>query len=185
MHIMNTTTDLLIGIYQDMNEARGVVDHLRRSGIPDTELAILSSGDYYPEKTYRVIDGAYLDRRDGVESTTGAGAALGGAGGFLIGLGTVAIPGAGPLLVVGSILVSVIAGMSVGALTGGAIGILLELGYSREQAERMGKLLGEGQVLILVKASSHSKHEIRNILLLHSPVSVTIEEPTRATPSLL
>ncbi len=176
--ILDKSTEILTAVFKDMPQARQVLEELRQAGVPDQDLALLSSGDYYPEETYRVIDGEYLEKdRDAVEDGAEVGAALGGTGGFLLGLSTVAIPGVGPLLVVGTTLCALIAGMSVGALAGGAAGVLMELGYSRDQAEKMSASLGEGEVLLLVKPGSLGRRPITRMLSAHEPVSLVLEKP--------
>lgn len=174
---MTTTLDkkskLLTAVFQDISGARLALQDLRSAGVPDEEMAIISSGDYYPQRAYRVTDGQYLKReRDAVEKGSEAGAALGGAGGLLLGLGSLALPWVGPMLGLGSIFMGMIAGMSLGALAGGAAGVLMELGYSREQADKMSAALGEGQALVVIKSGAVARHAAHEIVRRHEPLSV-------------
>lgn len=170
MKILSKAETVMVAKYKGLEQARVVLDELRRSGVPQAELALITDGDFYPETDFKVLDGALLEEPEGVvEDATEAGAIAGGAGGALLGLGAVALPGMGPVLVLGSILLGAMTGMSAGALAGGAVGIMLELGYSKEQAESLSSGLDEGQVLVLVEDKTLSEARISEILRAHAP----------------
>lgn len=78
-------------------------------------------------------DSAGGDRASEVAIGAGTGAALGGLGGFLVGLGALAIPGIGPVLAAGPIAAA-LAGVGLGAAAGGVIGALTELGIPEDDA---------------------------------------------------
>lgn len=170
LELLTRAQSALVAQYDDLPKARVVLDHLRRIGVPQAELSLLTSGDYYPEKEFSIVDGAYLDDTDSaIEHGAEAGAVVGGASGIIVGLGSVALPGAGPLLVAGTVLLATIAGMTAGALAGGTIGVLLELGFSREQAENLSTGLDEGRVLVIVEEKSKTEPELLEVLEAYHP----------------
>jgi hypothetical protein len=92
----------------------------------------------------------------------GTGALLGG----LIGLlGSLLIPGLGPL-VVGGMLASVLLGAGTGAATGGLVGLLVGLGASEEEAHHFDRGIRAGGVLVTVDAGARAA-EAREILREH------------------
>jgi len=168
---------ILTGLYPDMYTARRLVQDLRMGGVPDDQLSILSSGENYPESRYREIDGAYLDGHDtAIKDGAEAGAAAGGVGGFLLGLTTVTIPGMGPLLLVGSVLTSVVAGVSVGALTGGVIGLLVEFGLTEEEAKNFSEGLERGEVVVLARVSEEKEDAAARMFADHEPVQYRLKK---------
>jgi hypothetical protein len=74
---------------------------------------------------------------------------LGGALGWLAGIGALAIPGVGPFIAAGPILAS-LSGAAVGAATGGLAGALVGYGIPEIEAKRYeGKVKG-GNILLSV-----------------------------------
>jgi hypothetical protein len=98
---------------------------------------------------------AMLDR-DGqpelAEDTTGAGGILGGVVGLLAGVGALAIPGVGPVIV-GGALASTLAGTRIAA-AGGLTGALVTMGVPEEDARYVETGLREGSVLVTATAGS-------------------------------
>jgi peptidyl-tRNA hydrolase len=178
MSIFTTHTELVSALFADLEQAENVVAQLHKAGVPGQEISVLADGAPYPQRNLPEVQGLYLEKDDStVEDSFGVGAAIGGTGGFLAGLSVVAIPGVGPFLVLGTALLSAIAGMSVGALAGGAVAILVELGFKKELAEKIQDSLKSGQVLVAAKAESASLQEIQEIIQKHDPV-VMLEKHT-------
>ncbi len=76
-----------------------------------------------------------------------AGGALGGLGGFLIGIGTLAIPGVGPFIAAGPILAA-LSGAAIGAATGGVAGGLIGLGIPEYEAGVYDEKIRKGKTLL-------------------------------------
>jgi hypothetical protein len=86
---------------------------------------------------------------------TGAvtGGALGGVTGLLVGLGTLAIPGVGPVVLAGAAataLATTLAGTAIGAGGASLLGALIGLGIPDNEAKVYGDLLEQGYYLIIV-----------------------------------
>src|SRR5204862_3723873 len=99
------------GIYRDEVSAGSAVDALKAAGFRNTDISVLfpeneGTKDFAHEKSTKAPEGA----------TTGvaSGALLGGALGWLAGIGALAIPGVGPFIAAGPIM-SALAGVGTGA----------------------------------------------------------------------
>jgi len=88
---------------------------------------------------------------EGAVAGAGAGAILGGALGWLAGVGAIAIPGVGPLLAAGPILAA-LSGAAVGGTMGGTAGALVGLGIPEYEARQYEGKLSEGNILLAVHA---------------------------------
>lgn len=84
---------------------------------------------------------------EGVVVGAGAGGLLGGTLGWLAGIGSLAIPGVGPLIASG-VLFSTLSGVAVGAILGGSAGMLVGLGLSEVDAKLYEERVKEGGVVI-------------------------------------
>jgi hypothetical protein len=91
-------------------------------------------------------------------AATGAltGGALGGLTGLLVGLGTLAIPGIGPIMLAGATATAIattLAGTAIGAAAGSLIGALIGLGIPEEEARGYNERVSRGDYLIMVEGS--------------------------------
>ena len=178
MKILTDAATVVVAKFPDMTRARVALEELNRKGVRAEEVSLISSGDFYPEKEFQISHSAHVDTGSAaIEKGASSGAALAGAGGALLGLGTVVVPGAGPLYVAGAVLLGAITGMSMGALAGGAIGILIDLGFSKEQAEDLSTGMADGQVLVLVDTTSLTELEVNKTLRQFKPISMISKTP--------
>jgi hypothetical protein len=74
---------------------------------------------------------------------------LGGALGWLVGVGAVAIPGVGPVIAAGPI-VATLAGIGVGGALGGFAGVLIGVGIPEHEARRYEGRISKGGILVAV-----------------------------------
>src|SRR5207253_6326342 len=86
---------------------------------------------------------------EGVTTGVAAGGVLGGTLGLLAGIGTLAIPGLGPLIAAGP-LVSALAGAGAGGAVGGLIGAMVGMGIPEYEAKRYEGRVKEGGILMSV-----------------------------------
>jgi uncharacterized membrane protein len=78
---------------------------------------------------------------------------LGGALGWLVGIGTLAIPGLGPFIAAGPIMTA-LAGMGVGGAVGGITGALIGMGIPERQAKHYEVRVKEGGILLSVHSDN-------------------------------
>jgi hypothetical protein len=102
----------------------------------------------------------------------GLGAAVGGAGGLLTGLGIMAIPGVGPVVAAGW-LASTVAGMIAGGAVGGVVGALVDAGISKEDADIYSESIRRGGTLVTVKAEDSQVPTVEAVLNRHQPMDPT------------
>jgi hypothetical protein len=108
---------------------------------------------------------------EGAAKGAGIGAALGGLGGVLMGLGLLAIPGVGPALAAGA-LVSGLVGAGIGGVAGGVSGALVNAGVTAEDAEYYSEGVRRGGHLVVVTTDDERAMSAQDILNRHNPVNV-------------
>ena len=146
--VMAGKNTAVFGIYPTCEAAERGVDALKAAGFRNTDISVLlpqnvGSKDLAHEKHTKLPEGA--------AAGAGTGALLGGALGWLAGIGTLAIPGIGPFLAAGPI-VAALAGAGAAGAAGGVLGGLIGLGIPEYEAKRYEGRIREGGVL----ASVHS-----------------------------
>jgi hypothetical protein len=126
--------------------ARDVVDRLRAAGFSPNDVSVLlpdqrGTRDFAHEQHTKAPEGA----------TAGGltGGVLGGVAGWLVGIGSLAIPGLGPFVAAGPILAA-LSGAAAGAAVGGLTGALIGLGVPEYEAKQYEGKLREGNILVSV-----------------------------------
>src|SRR5215208_1353216 len=125
-------------LYKDHETGARVVAELERSGIPHSDISIISnnqSGWFNRGGSKRIdrdADGVD-DRAEGAAAGAGIGATVGGLAGLLAGLGIMAIPGLGPVVAAGW-LASTAAVAAAGGAAGGLIDALAQSGIGEDDA---------------------------------------------------
>src|SRR5215831_6311628 len=113
-------------------QAIRIVDQLKAAGFSSNDISVL-----FPDKsgTRDFAHEHHTKAPEGATTGAGAGVVVGGALGWLVGIGAVAIPGVGPFIAAGPILAA-LGGASVGAAVGGVTGALVGLGIPELEAKR-------------------------------------------------
>jgi hypothetical protein len=147
---MSGKNTAVFGLYPDRSGAENGVETLKRDGFRNTDISVLfpqnvGSKDFGHEKGSKASEGA--------ATGGGSGAVLGGALGWLVGIGALAIPGLGPFVAAGPIMVA-LAGMGVGAAAGGITGALIGLGIPEYVAKRYEGRVRDGGILLSVHSDS-------------------------------
>ena len=124
----------LIRVYDNYTDAADVVQELRKAGVPEHDISVLTRDD----------------RVTGAAKGAEIGAAVGGLAGLLTGLGLVAIPGIGPVAATGW-LAATAAGAAAGSLAGGALGVVSQAGVSSEEAHAIAECLRRGATLVTAR----------------------------------
>ena len=139
---------VVLGLYSTRRQVENAVDELKAQGFRNTDVSVLFSEnvgtkDFAHEKGTKAPEGL----------ATGAtsGAVVGGALGWLAGIGALAIPGVGPLIAAGPII-GALTGVGVGGAVGGITGGLIGLGIPEYEAKRYEGRIKEGNILLSVHA---------------------------------
>jgi hypothetical protein len=128
--------------------AISIVEKLRAAGFTGNDVSVL-----YPDKstTKDFAHEMHTKAPEGATAGASSGGILGGALGWLVGIGTLAIPGVGPLIAAGPILAA-LSGAAIGATVGGITGALIGAGIPEVEAKRYETKLRDGRILISVNA---------------------------------
>jgi len=143
----------VIGIFNDQSDAENAVDEIRDAGITDEKISILAKEGMISEED----EESFLDQD--LTTGIGSGGALGGLVGLLVGAGTLAIPGVGPILAVGPIA----AGLT-GVATGGLAGGLVDLGIPKDRGEFYENEVKKGGILAAVEADKSKIEEVASFM---------------------
>src|ERR1700674_5354323 len=140
----------VFGIYPSYASVENGVDALRSAGFRNEDISALfpegaGTKQFAHEKNTKAPEGA----------TTGAGTGvvLGGAMGWLLGIGAIAIPGLGPFIAAGPIMAA-LAGAGVGGAVGGITGALIGMGIPEYEAKRYEGRVKDGGILLSVHCDS-------------------------------
>ncbi|HYH19173.1 MAG TPA: hypothetical protein VD995_11205 [Azospirillum sp.] len=136
-------TTTVVALYDRLDDARRAVEALDAAGVPRDAVSFVTG--------------------DRAAQAAGIGAAVGGAGGLLMGLSALAIPGIGPVLAAGS-AVTALAGAGAGAMAGGMVGVLSGFGVPESEMQRYAEGVQRGGALLLVRAEDDRANEVRGIL---------------------
>ena len=136
----------VVCIAKTEHQATEIVGQLKTAGFSGNDISVLfpdreGTRDFAHRKETKAPEGA----------TAGAttGGVLGGALGWLAGIGTLAIPGVGPLIAAGPILAA-LTGVAAGAAVGGITGALVGYGIPEYEAKIYEGKLRDGNILISV-----------------------------------
>jgi hypothetical protein len=138
----------VFGLYSTRRQVENAVDELKAQGFRNTDISVLlpenvGTKDFAHEKGTKAPEGM----------ATGAtsGAVVGGALGWLAGIGALAIPGVGPLIAAGPIIAA-LTGVGVGGAVGGITGGLIGMGIPEYEAKRYEGRIKSGNILLSVHA---------------------------------
>jgi uncharacterized membrane protein len=137
-------------IVKTESEADSIVSLLQASKFSKDDISVLfpnkrGTKDFAHEHNTKAPEGAIVG--------VGAGGAVGGALGILVGIGALAIPGLGPFIAAGPLLAA-LSGAAAGAGAGAIAGALIGFGIPEIEAKRYeGKVKG-GNILISVHAET-------------------------------
>jgi hypothetical protein len=137
-------------IVRDHLQAARIVSDLKAANFSNNDISVLM-----PDKagTRDFAHDHNTKAPEGAATGAGAGGVLGGALGWLAGIGSLAIPGAGPFIAAGPIMAA-LSGAAIGAAVGGIAGTLIGLGIPEFEAKRYeGKIKG-GNVLVSVHSEN-------------------------------
>ena len=145
-----------VGVFSDRQQAEQALNELKAANFSMEKISLIAKDTEEGDQ----IGGTQVNERIGnqkVESGTAvvADEATSSAwGSVLVGLGSLAIPGLGPLIAAGSVgvaLVTTLAGIGLGTLaTGNLVKALTDLGISQESADAYADSLEQGDYLVIV-----------------------------------
>lgn len=134
------------GIYPTRLALETAIDRLRESGFLSSDISVLLPENLGPKDL--VIE-KFTKAPEGATAGASSGVLIGGALGWLAGIGAFALPVVGAFIAAGPLL-STLAGVGVGGVLGGIAGALIGAGIPEYQAKRYEGRLTKGSILVSV-----------------------------------
>jgi uncharacterized membrane protein len=147
----------IVGIARSNLQVERTIDELQEDAlIPVSEISVVmpEAGDIPPVATEKATKAP-----EGASAGAVTGGVIGGTIGLLAGMGTLAIPGLGPLIAAGPILAA-LGGTAAGATAGGVVGALVGLGIPESEAKVYEERLKEGGYLVAVQVENNEVADI-------------------------
>jgi hypothetical protein len=141
-------------------QAERIVDELKAANFPNNDISVL-----FPDKsgTRDFAHEQHTKAPEGAATGAGTGVLAGGVLGWLIGIGSLAIPGVGPFIAAGPIMAA-LAGAGVGAAVGGISGALIGMGIPEYEAKQYESKIRDGNILISVHSeNSDERSRVKEI----------------------
>src|SRR5438045_8571950 len=140
----------VFGIYNTQESVENAVSMMRDERFSNSDVAILLPESVVTRdlKTVKATKAP-----EGMSAGAGSGAVVGGVLGWLVGIGSLAIPGVGPFIAAGPI-VAALAGVGVGGAVGGIAGALIGLGIPEYEAKRYEGRVRSGGILLSVHSDN-------------------------------
>jgi hypothetical protein len=145
----------VFGIARTESQAVMIADNLKAAGFTANDLSVL-----FPDKqgTKDFAHEQHTKAPEGAAAGAGGGAVLGGALGWIVGIGALAIPGLGPFIAAGPIMAA-LAGAAGGAAVGGVTGALIGMGIPEYEAKRYEGKVKDGNILMSVHTDDSKERE--------------------------
>ncbi|MFD1705731.1 general stress protein [Siminovitchia sediminis] len=143
----------VIGSYDTEQEAVTAIEQLKREGYNEEDISVISKNRQEVDDITEETD---TKAPEGAATGAATGGVLGGLGGVLAGLGTLAIPGIGPVIAAGPIVAG-LTGAAAGAGVGGLAGALIGMGIPEDEARRYDDEVNQGKILVLVDKSKRER----------------------------
>ena len=152
-------------VYDDYTSAQAAMSNVNALGLSGVDVSLIGDEGFrdYDQGviqrdtiTGRAVTVSADPDASGTSTGTGIGAVLGGGGGLLAGLGMLAIPGVGPVVAAGWLAATAVGAIG-GALAGGAVGAIVDLGLSEEDAPVFSEAIRRGGVAVSVKFPEESR----------------------------
>jgi hypothetical protein len=152
-----------VGVFPHRRDAEAALNELRNSGFPMDKVSAIAKQASHQDRLAGVdmsdaLKTGNVAARDnkadeGAKAGAATGGVLGGLTGLLVGLGTLAIPGIGPIMLAGAgatALATTVAGGAIGAAAGGLGGALIGLGIPEQRAKIYNDRVARGDYLVMV-----------------------------------
>lgn len=152
----------VFGIFPDQLTAEDAVESLKETGFRSIDISVLfpdnqGARDFAYEK--------HTKMPEGITAGGSSGAVIGGALGWLAGIGALAIPGLGHFIAAGP-LMAVLGGVGIGSALGGITGAFIGLGIPEYEAKRYEGRIQKGSILLSVHCDDKGwSKRARNILI--------------------
>lgn len=158
-----------VGVFSNYRDAEQALTELKNSGFSMDKVSVVARDAEKGDD----MAGADVSDRVGNKADEGAkagavtGGVLGGLTGLLVGLGSLAIPGLGPVMLAGATgtaIATTLSGGAIGAAAGGLLGALIGLGIPEERARHYNDRVSRGDYLVLIDGNEDEIRRAEAIL---------------------
>jgi hypothetical protein len=162
-----------VGVFSTRREAELALRELRDSRFPMDRVSVIArDADRQDDIAGADVHSDIRDRDDnkadeGAATGALAGGALGGLTGLLVGLGTLALPGIGPIMLAGATATAIattLAGGAIGAAAGSLLGALIGLGIPEDEARSYNDRVSRGHYLVMIEGTDEEIARAQAIL---------------------
>ena len=145
----------VIGIAKTQAQAIAIADNLKAAGFTSNDVSVL-----FPDRqgTKDFAHEQHTKAPEGAAAGAGSGAILGGALGWMVGIGALAIPGLGVFIAAGPIMAA-LAGAAGVAAVGGLTGALIGLGIPEYEAKRYEGKVKNGNILLSIHTEDSKERD--------------------------
>lgn len=166
-------------LFDNYSDAKSALTALEQLGVPHSDISIVASnadgahGEHGAHGGHGGADLGDVNDHGDVSRGVSTGAAIGGVGGLLAGLGLLAIPGLGPIVAAGWLVSTAVGagiGAAGGAATGGIVGALKNAGHTDEEANVYAEGVRRGGTLLSARVDDALAPEADAILKGHRSV---------------
>lgn len=157
----------VVGVFHERDDAREAIEALKDDGFAADSISVLS-----PDKqtTQSITEETGTHAGSGAATGLVAGGVLGGIGGWLVGIGALAIPGIGPFIAAGA-FATALGGAAIGAGVGAIAGALVGMGVPKEEADYYEGEVKNGRTLVTVRSESRYS-DAQRILRQHGAYDI-------------
>jgi hypothetical protein len=155
------------GLFRTRSEAQQALETLRLAGFDPQRMSVIAS----PTSAGEMARDTEADVPASAAGGASLGAILGGATGWLVGIGTLAIPGIGPVVAAGPIAAALgvagttaAVGAGAGAVAGGLFGALSDRGFAEMEAREYEARVAQGDILLAVEVPDEAVRHTEELL---------------------
>ena len=172
-----TKTNSVVAIYDTHNQAEEAVRNLQKSGFDMKQLSIVGK-DYHSEDHVT----GYYNTGDRMKYWGKLGALWGGFWGLLFGAGAFAIPGIGPVLVAGPLVVWIVSALEGAVVMGGltAVGAgLYSIGIPKDTVVKYESALKADKFILLAHGTAAEVAKAKDIMQTTQPIELALHGTER------
>lgn len=165
-------THCVVALFASQQDAERAVLALRDAGVERSDISVVARD----EESAAGRKGARRSKQKSGNGTSigeniAGGAVFGALGGLLLELAALAIPGIGPIIAAGP-LATTLAGAGIGAVGGGIVGAIKEMGVPAREANLYAESIKRGDTLVSVSTDASKIDTVSAVLNTHGAVDV-------------
>jgi stress response protein YsnF len=174
----------VIGLFDDFQTAQNAVQSLVNRNFSRDDISVAANNTAAGINADTLENAPQGEGRkeamaEGAKTGAGTGAVIGtgvgGVLGLLASLGTIWIPGIGPIVAAGPLVATLTGagiGAAAGAAVGGLVGALTQVGVPEHDAHFYAEAVRRGSALVIVRAEDNRVDDIAEVLSEHGAVDV-------------